>query len=164
MKGRKNTHDAVPPAPDPKRERTRRAMETLATFGLLLVAAGIAAPFINFGSGVWLLVFKWLYAAGAVAYAAARFTGSLGRDESFRVRRMRRLEFWAGVAFCIGAFFWFFNTRSFDGETLTFRMLNETILFTLVGALIQIVASWMLSSQLRKEQAMRDAASDKGGK
>ena len=99
-----------------------------------------------------------------MAYAAARFTGSLGRDESFRVRRMRRLEFWAGVAFCIGAFFWFFNTRSFDGETLTFRMLNETILFTLVGALIQIVASWMLSSQLRKEQAMRDAASDKGGK
>lgn len=157
MKDRNNSAQ-VPPAPDPKRERTRRAMEVVPTFGLILVAVGIAAPFISFGSSAWLVAFKWIYAVGAVVYTAARVVGSLGRDESFRVRRMRRLEFWAGVAFCIGAFFWFFNTRAFGGETLTFRMLNETILFTLVGAMIQIVASWMLSSRLRKEQAMRDEA------
>lgn len=163
MKNRNNT-DASVTAPDPRRERMRRSMEVLATFGLILVAVGIAAPFVSFDSGMWLVAFKWIYASGAVIYAAARVVGSSGRDESFRVRRMRRLEVWAGIAFCIGAFFWFFNTRAFSGVTLTFRMLSETILFTLSGAMIQIVASWMLSSRLRKEQSMRDASSDGGRK
>jgi len=86
-----------------------------------------------------------------VVYTVARVVGAVGRDGSFRVRRLRRMEGWAGIAFCIAAFFWFYNTRKFDGEMLTFRMLNETILFTLAGALIQIVSSWMLSAALRKD-------------
>ena len=135
-----------------RRSRTRKAMETLATFGLLLVAVGLVAPIVSLGSAAWLVAFKWIFTAGAVVYLVARVIGSIGRDESFRVRRLRRMETWAGVAFCIAAFFWFYNTRDFDGVALTFRMLNETILFTLVGALIQIVASWMLSSALRKEK------------
>lgn len=137
---------------DPRREKLRRSMEGVATFGLLLVCAGLVAPFATGGQSVWLVAFKWIFAAGALIYTVARVVGSLGRDESFRVRRLRRMEVWAGIAFCIAAFFWFFNTRRFDGIMLTFRMLNETILFTLVGALIQIVSSWMLSSALRKEK------------
>lgn len=135
------------------RARIRRAMEALATFGLILVAVGLAAPFATFGNGTLLVMFKWIFAAGALVYTVARVVGAVGRDESFRVRRLRRMEGWAGIAFCIAAFFWFYNTRKFDGEMLTFRMLNETILFTLAGALIQIVSSWMLSSALRKEAA-----------
>lgn len=138
--------------PDPRRARTRRMMESVATFGLLLVAVGLVAPFASFNSPAWLVAFKWIFAAGAVTYTVARVVGSIGRDERLRVRRLRRMETWAGVAFCIAGFFWFYNTRAFDGVALTFRMLNETILFTLVGALIQIVASWMLSSALRKEK------------
>lgn len=133
------------------RARIRRAMEALATFGLILVAVGLAAPFATFGNGTLLVMFKWIFAAGAVVYTVARVVGAVGRDGSFRVRRLRRMEGWAGIAFCIAAFFWFYNTRKFDGEMLTFRMLNETILFTLAGALIQIVSSWMLSAALRKD-------------
>ncbi len=103
------------------------------------------------GSHCWMPAFKWIFSAGTLVDTVHRIVAAVGRDESFKVRRLRRMEVWAGFAFCIGAFFWFFNTRSFSGVALTFRMLNETILFTLVGALIQIVASWMLSSALRKE-------------
>lgn len=137
--------------PVESRARIRRAMEALATFGLILVAVGLAAPFATFGNGTLLVMFKWIFAAGAVVYTVARVVGAVGRDGSFRVRRLRRMEGWAGIAFCIAAFFWFYNTRKFDGEMLTFRMLNETILFTLAGALIQIVSSWMLSAALRKD-------------
>lgn len=137
--------------PVESRARIRRAMEALATFGLILVAVGLAAPFATFGNGTLLVMFKWIFAAGAVVYTVARVVGAVGRDGSFRVRRLRRMEGWAGIAFCIAAFFWFYNTRNFDGEMLTFRMLNETILFTLAGALIQIVSSWMLSAALRKD-------------
>lgn len=134
-----------------KHLRLRRAMEALATFGLILVAAGLAAPFASAGSVAMAILFKWVFAAGALLFTAARVAGSLGRDESMRVRRLRRMETWAGFAFCIAAFFWFYNTSRIDSDVLTFRMLNETILFTLAGAFIQIISSWMLSSALSKE-------------
>ena len=132
--------------------RLRAAMENVAVAGLILVAVGLIAPFASMGSPGWMVAFKWIFAVGAVVYTVARIISAWGRDESFRVRRLRRMEGWAGIAFCIAAFFWFYNTRAFSGYTLTFRMLNETILFTMAGALIQIVASWMLNSALRKEK------------
>lgn len=136
----------------PDRTKLRRSLEVVATFGLLLVAAGLVAPFSSFENTVWLVVFKWVYTVGAVLYTVARVVAATGRDGSFRVRRLRRMEAWAGIAFCFGAFFWFYNTSRIDSDVLTFRMLNETIIFTLAGALIQIISSWMLSSALRKEQ------------
>lgn len=146
-------------SPDNKgfsRERLRNRMESVATFGLILVAVGLVAPFASFENTVWNVVFKYVFSSGALIYTAARIVGSLGKDESFRVRRLRRLESWAGISLCVAAFFWFYNTSRLHTDTLTFRMLNETILFTLVGALIQIIASWMLSSALRKQQKSGD--------
>ena len=132
-------------------------MEPLATFGLILVAAGLVAPFASFDNTWVTVMFKWVFAVGAVTFTAARIAGSLGRDESFRVRRLRRMETWAGIAF------WFYNSAKIDSDVLTFRMLNETILFTLAGALIQLVSSWLLSSALRKEEkARQEKASGKG--
>ncbi len=157
MKGKDNS------ARPADRSRVRRAMEPLATFGLILVAAGLVAPFASFDNTWVTVMFKWVFAVGAVTFTAARIAGSLGRDESFRVRRLRRMETWAGIAFCIGAFFWFYNSAKIDSDVLTFRMLNETILFTLAGALIQLVSSWLLSSALRKEEkARQEKASGKG--
>lgn len=144
----------------PERVKLRKLMESTATFGLLLVAAGLIAPFISYESLQWLVTFKWIFASGAVIYTAARIVGAIGKDGSFRVRRLRRLEVWAGFAFCVAAFFWFWNTAKFGGETLSFRMLNETILFSLTGALIQIVASWMLASALKKENAAKNNDSE----
>lgn len=134
-----------------KKAKLRALMERVSTFGLLLVAVGLVAPFASMGSSVWMVAFKWIFCSGALIYTIARVVSAMGRDESFRVRRLRRMEAWAGIAFCIAAFFWFYNTRAFNGVALTFRMLNETIMFTLAGALIQIISSWMLSSALRKE-------------
>lgn len=140
------------------RSRVQRAMEPLATFGLMLVAAGLVAPLVSLDNTVLTVAFKWVFAVGAVIFTAARVAGCFGQNsgnEGFRVRRLRRMEVWAGIAFCLGAFFWFYNTSKIDSDVLTFRMLNETILFTMVGALIQIVSSWMLSSALRKEAKAR---------
>ena len=130
----------------------RKATEIAADFGLVLVAVSLISPVVGFESLVWNVVFKWIFAAGAFIYTVARIAGSFVKDESFRIRRIRRLEIWAGIAFCIASFFWFYNTSRLDSDVFTFKMFNETIIFTLVGALIQIIASWMLSSAVRKEQ------------
>lgn len=147
----KNHTSGEHPGDTGQRSRLRAAMERLAIFGLLLVAVGLVAPFASMGNPTLMIVFKWVFASGALCYTVARCVGAWGKDGSFRVRRLRRMEAWAGIAFCIAAFFWFYNTRYFDGVTLTFRMLNETILFTMAGALIQIVASWSLNAALKKE-------------
>lgn len=147
---KKQNNSAVGPVKD--RSRLRRGAEVLANFGLVLVAVGLISPLLSIENVVWFAIFKWAFAVGAVAYLGARVAGSIGKDESFRIRRLRRLEVWAGVAFCIAAFFWFYNTGKIHSEMLTFRMFNETIVFTLVGAMIQVVASWMISARLKKEQ------------
>lgn len=146
---------AYTPEEREKRARLRRAMESTATFGLLLVAVAMVAPFAGLVSSGWLTAFKWIFASGALVYLAARLVAAFGRDESFKVRRLRRLEVWAGIAFGVAAFFWFYNTRGFDGLP-TFHMLNETVVFTLAGALIQVIASWMLSSALSKEKKAKE--------
>lgn len=131
--------------------RLRRVMESIATFGLFLVAVAMVAPVAGLLSPGWLTAFKWMFASGAFVYLTARVVAAVGRDESLRVRRLRRMEVWAGIALAVAAFFWFYNTRGFDGMP-TFHMLNETVIFTLAGALIQVIASWMLSSALEKQR------------
>lgn len=145
------------PAPQGKidRVRLRRTMEALATFGLILVAVGLIAPFVSADNPGWLTAFKYIYAAGALCYFSARLVASLGKDESVRVRRLRRMEMWAGMCFMVAAFFWFYNTAKLGGYMLSFKAMQETVVFTLAGAVIQIISSWMLASALRKEQQQK---------
>lgn len=161
MKNNNKKRDAESVRPSESRQRLRRAMEALATFGLILVAVGLIGPFTSFDNATLMAVFKWVLSVGAVVYTGARIAGAVGKDGSFRVRRLRRMEVWAGIAFCIGGFFWFYNASRFGGNLVTFRMLNETILFTLAGALIQIVSSWMLSSAMRKEARLNGGMDDR---
>lgn len=133
------------------KQRLRRAMEGCATVGLLFVALGMIGPLVSFQYAFWPGVFKWIYAAGAVLYTVARIVASGDPKDTLRVKRLRRMEMWAGFAFCIGAFFWFYNESRFYGF-FSLQVVSETITFTLAGALIQIVSSWMLSSALRKQQ------------
>lgn len=154
---KKNDKTSTPLADEAieKRKRLLKTSEIAANIGLVLVAVGLVSPIVGFENEVWIQVFKWIFTVGAGVYAAARIAGSLAKGESFRVRRIRRLEVWAGISFCIAAFFWFWNTRQADPDLIpymSFKMFQETIVFTLVGAMIQIIASWMLSSALRKEQ------------
>lgn len=162
MKNRKKREDKVTgqSGADSKntkkqREQLRRRMEGLASFGLILVCLGLVAPFAAIGNLGWVAAFKWIYTAGALIYIVARVVRVGEPDESFRVRRLRRLEIWAGIAFAIGAFFWFWNTRLFGDTILSLKVLQETILFTMVGAMIQIVSGFMLSRALSKESQQR---------
>ena len=141
---------------NPKRSaRSRKAIEGIAAFGLIIVAAGIAAPFTDLSNTANLRVYKWIYAAGAFIYTIARLVGSTDPDESMRLRRLRRLEFWAGVAFCIGAFFWFYNEDHFSVYLEmgfgTMSCLRDTVYFTLAGGVIQVLAVFAISRRLAKE-------------
>lgn len=152
--------------------KTRRILESTATFGLLLLVVSLAAPFASsFADGGILgmirsiSIFKWIFAAGALIFTIARMAGSTDRSESLRLRRLRRLEFWAGVAFCVAAFFWFYNCRRFGVDTAIYpsagplAIMRDTIMFSLVGALIQVIASWMIYYRARKEEKAAAAAS-----
>ena len=136
--------------------RSRKAIESSATFGLILVAAGMLGPFADLANPGWVRVFKWIYASGALIFTIARIVGSTDPQESLRVRRLRRLEFWAGVAFCIGVFFWFYNENRYAGYLEmgfgTLACVRDTIYFTLAGAIIQIVAAFSITRRLKKEQ------------
>lgn len=144
------------PVAERKVKNSRKAIERTATFGLILVALGLLAPFTNLSEMSYLRVFKWVYGAGALIFTIARVVGSTDPGESLRIRRLRRLEFWAGVAFCIGTFFWFYN-EDYYSFYIQYGMgvmacLRDTVYFTLAGAVIQILAVIFISRRLKKEK------------
>lgn len=130
---------------------TRKLVEQTATFGLLLVCVSLVGPFANFGEGTLAGLYKWIYASGALIYLVARLVGASDSTGSMRIRRLRRMEFWAGVAFGIGAGFWFYTEQRLGIYAGMLATMRQTILFTLVGAMIQVIASWMIYSQEKKE-------------
>lgn len=134
-------------------ERRRRKAEGTATAGMLLLAAALVVPFAQLDDTSVLSVCKWFYAAGALIFTVARVTNVSDPRESLRLRRLRRLEFWAGMAFCIGAFLWFYNEHKFGAYPFvgSLTIIRDTILFSLVGALIQLIASWMIYFRQKKE-------------
>lgn len=142
------------PAGEKNIELRRKKMEGVATFGLILVAVAMFAPFASFGGNInWLSIGKWIYAAGALIFTFARIAGVNDPRESLRLRRLRRLEFWAGMAFCVGAFFWFYNENKFADNPWVgpLAIVRDTVLFSLAGASIQVIASWMIAFRQKKE-------------
>lgn len=137
---------------DIKIEKRRKRMEGLSVIGLLLLCVGLIVPFANIGSVMLQTVFKYVYAAGALVYLGARLVNVNSPGDSLRLRRLRRLEVWAGVAFLVGAFFWFYNSFRYPALGFSLAVIHDTILFTLAGAMIQVVASWMISYRMRKEK------------
>lgn len=157
MKSKKTQHNGLADKVEKAHlnEKRRKQIEGAATFGLILVALGLAAPFTNLMNYDYVKVFKWIYGAGALIFVIARIMGANDPGDSSRVRRLRRIECWAGIALCIGTFFWFYNEGRYgqflqhNGGVLT--CLRETIVFSLVGALIQVMASWMIYYRQKKE-------------
>lgn len=145
-------------------QKSRKAVERAATFGLILVAVGLLAPFSDMFSDDTdlrlLRFFKWVYAAGALVFTIARIVGSSDTSESLKLRRLRRLEFWAGVAFCIGAFFWFYNEDRYSYYLNlgmgTLTCLRDTVYFTLAGGVIQIMAVFLLWRRMRSEKDKKE--------
>ncbi|MDE6341071.1 MAG: hypothetical protein K2K93_02025 [Muribaculaceae bacterium] len=135
-----------------RREARSNRAESAATCGLLLVLVAMMLPFFGNFIGVPLAWAKWVYAAGALLYTAARAVNSNIEGESLRLRRLRRMEFWAGMCFIVGGAFWFYQEQHFSGIPVgPLAILRQTVAFTMAGAVIQIVASWMISFRQKKE-------------
>ncbi|MDE7463113.1 MAG: hypothetical protein K2M88_08135 [Muribaculaceae bacterium] len=142
-------------------EARRKKMEAVSTFGLIIIAVAMFAPFVSFNTGKginWLSVGKWIYAAGALIFTFARLVSVNDPRDSLRLRRLRRLEFWAGMAFCVGAFFWFYNESKFSSNPFVgpLAIVRDTVLFSLAGATIQVIASWMIAFRQNKEKKEHD--------
>lgn len=137
-------------------KKARKAIEGTAAFALILIAVGLVGPFTDLTNTDYIRFFKWIYAPGALIFTIARIVGSNDPDESMRLRRLRRLEFWAGVAFCAGAFFWFYNEYHYGAMLVdgvgAMTYLRDTIYFSLSGALIQIMAVFMIGRRMKKER------------
>ena len=61
------------------------------------------------------------------------------------------MEFWAGVAFMAGAVFWFVQEDRLGASGGLLALMRETVMFTLAGAFIQIIASWLIVYRVKKE-------------
>lgn len=127
----------------------RRAMESVATVGLLLLAVGLIAPFTDIFNPRLMTIFKWVFTAGAAIYLAARIAGCFDKSLSQRVRNMSRMQVWAGVCFGVAAAMWFYNSGRYP--VMSLRVMQDTVVFTLAGAVIQIVFTWAMARQQRKE-------------
>ncbi len=148
-------------------ESRRKKTENVATFGLTLIALALVGPFATSLWGAhpmydpdsfsWSTAYKWVYAVGALIFTAARLVNVSDPGESMRVRRLRRMEFWAGMAFCIGAFFWFYNTQKLSGMAYIGQMsvLRDTVMFSLVGAMLQVISFAMVTWRIKKERGQQ---------
>lgn len=132
-------------------EKRRKQVESIATFGLILICVALVAPFTSPASMEYLKVFKWIYGSGTIIYLVARVVDINDPKDSARLKRLRRMEFWAGVSFGLATAFWFIGEHRLGDHAGALAVLNNTIMFTLVGALIQIIASWLIYSQTKKD-------------
>ena len=146
--------------------RRRRVAESLSTLGLFFLALSLVVPFAQIGNGAFQGAFKWVFAAAALLYTGARLIPVNAPDDSLRLKRMRRLEVWAGILFCVASFFWFYKSARLGEFGFSLALIHDTILFTLAGAIIQIIASWMIANRMKKEEKNRrasDSAADDTG-
>lgn len=127
--------DVTGPKPNP-------AWTWLATIGLLLVAAGTLMPILGSHDIIYRELpstFKYIYTGGAALLLISRlFNGYKG--VVLRVKRLRRIETWSALFFCVGAFFLFYETDT----------TRNWLAFTLAGAAIQVYVSFMLPRTMRR--------------
>lgn len=97
--------------------------------GLLLIVAATAMPLLRIEGEAY----KYVYSAGAVLVLAGRAFNVCPYD-ILRVKRLYRIEVWAGIIFCAGAFFMFYKGAG--------RM--DWMAFTLAGGIIEAYASIMI--------------------
>lgn len=137
-----------------KKLATRRKIsETLASFGMVLIAVGIFLPLLNITGTGHLDIWVWVFMAGALMFWGGRCIPVSDDTESVKLRRLRRIEFWAGACFGVAAFFWFYNLHKFHGNPMIgpLTILRDPILFSLAGAVLQLIAAWMIYFRQRKE-------------
>lgn len=142
-------------------ETRRKYTELAASLGLIVVLLAMVAPFFGPRFGTPIEWGRWVYAAGALIYTVARVIDVNAPGDSLRLRRLRRLEFWAGMCFIVGGAFWFYKFSYYTGlHAGVLAVMQQTVAFTMAGAVIQIVASWMIASRMKKENKHHDGNDD----
>lgn len=134
--------------------RRRKLVETMASIGMILIAASMLVTLMNLDKMMMVETCKYFFAVGALMFTGARSVNISPDGESVKLRRLRRMEFWAGVCFLVAAFFWFYNgTKSVSPDNLvvTVSLLRDTVVFTIAGAVIQVLASWLIYYREKKE-------------
>lgn len=133
-------------------KRRLRVSELLASCGMILIAVSLLIPLLNMLDFELLKLFCWVFAVGAAMFWAGRCVTMNLPGESLRMRRLRRMEFWAGACFAVAAFFWFWNQQKAPATAGPLFVLRDTILFSLAGAAIQLISAWMIYFTARKER------------
>lgn len=121
---------------DTQTTRRRVWTEWVANLGLLTLLVALALPLLHAGGEIW----KWIYAGGALVLLAGRLLQDK-KMPTLRATRLKRLEVWAAIVFCVGAGFTFYN-----GARPT-----EWLAFFLAGGVIQAYASIMMPLALKKK-------------
>lgn len=106
-----------------------------ANIGMLLLLAAGVMPLLRMTDTDW---WRWLYAAGAAIVLICRILQPK-EAPTMRARRLKRMEFWSGVVWVVGAFFIFYPKA---GPT-------DWLAFFLAGGVLQAWASLAMPAALR---------------
>lgn len=111
-----------------------------ANIGLIIILVAVALPLFH----AWLAAVKWICGAGALLHLAGRI-GMLpaSRYLPLRLKRLRRIDLWAGLFFVVAAVFMFLPRV---GAT-------DWIAFTLAGGALIVYTSIMFPRAEAKERS-----------
>lgn len=105
------------------------------TAGMVFIVVGVLMPILGYS----IMTSRWVFCFGAVVNLAGRiFVRYHGGN--IRLKRLMRLEFWAGVFFCVSGFFQFYSPRT-----------SDWIAFTLAGGAILVYTSIMIPRVSKKD-------------
>lgn len=108
--------------------------------GLLLIVAATALPLFHVTGDT----FRWIFSAGALLALTGRICAPAYKGTIVRVKRLARIEVWACIVLCAGAFFMWYDRQSTDW-----------LAFTLAGGVLEVYVSLMIPRTLAKEQRQR---------
>lgn len=90
------------------------------------------------------MTFRYVYAAGALITLVARLLEpAMPASTPLRIKRLKRLESWSSLMFCVAAFFAFYPTPP---------VIRDWLAFTLAGAAIQIYSFIALTLAMRPKR------------
>lgn len=113
----------------------------LMNIGLLLIVAGTAMPIFRLGDNL----FRYIYSAGAAIALIGQIAAPGYKGTIVRIIRLGRIDLWSCIAFCVGAFFIWYDQQS----------ARDWLAFTLAGGALRIYTSLMIPATMRKEKANR---------
>lgn len=112
-----------------------------ANAGMLVIFVAALLPILRAGGAdLW----RWLYAAGAAIVLVCRIFQPMDAP-TLRARRLKKMEYWSGVVWAVGAFFVFYPKA---GPT-------DWLAFFLAGGVLEAYASLAMPAALKGEEKGR---------